>query len=285
MLSVEQRRSRILSPIGLLVVMAVSAGFSSRLNAESTGEATTSREAREEAIRSIPFDQLTDEMQARLWSVVRRPSIYRHLPAQTFACDPDMHVFLIRNPEIVLDIWRLMGVTKATVTRNGPYSILASDGMGTSTEVELVYGTKDTHVFYGEGYYEGPLLKRKIHGRCVLLLRTEFVAGDGRPNQVVDHLDIFLQVDHLAADLIARTLHPLVGKSADHNFAESMTFVGRLSEKSEQNGAGVQRLAARLTNVDVDVRRQFAELANIVHHRALLRDGSNPPRTSAAAGE
>jgi hypothetical protein len=54
------------------------------------------------------------------------------------------------------------------------YLLDASDGAGTFSNVELVYGTRDTHVVYGKGFYEGPLLRRRVNGKCVLLLQSGY---------------------------------------------------------------------------------------------------------------
>ena len=151
-----------------------------------------------------------------------------------------------------------------------PYVFDAADGAGTLSRVELVYGTPNLHVMYGEGEYEGPLLKNKITGKCVLVLRSDYYAGASGETLVQNRLDVFMSVDQRGIGMLAKTLHPLVGKAADHNFVETTRFLGRMSRTAEENGPGVQRMASRLEGVSAEVRQEFSELALLTHRRGRV---------------
>lgn len=232
---------------------------------------TSSRAAKEEAVAQIPFDKLTRETRAKLLGVLEKTSIYRRLPDKAIACDPDMYLFLVRNPEVVVNIWELMGVTNVKLQRVGEYSFACSDGAGTDATVELIYGTHDLHILYAEATYEGPLTGRKLNGRGVMILKSEYKKDEHENVVVESRLDVFMQIDQIGAELVARTLQPLVGKAADVNFEESANFVGRVSEAAEDNGPGMQRLAAKLKNVSPTVRAQFAEVSAVVSERAIMK--------------
>jgi hypothetical protein len=239
--------------------------------AANRGEADTSQATRDEAVNALPLADLTAETRRKLMAVCERPTIFRRLPQESVPCDPALHVFLIRNPEVVVNIWQLMDVANMSAQRQGPFLWKGNDGAGTTCDVELVYGTNDTHVIYSDGFYEGSLLKNKVLGRCVLVLRSNYAAArDGRP-YVANRLDLFLQIDNLAADAVARTLSPWVGKVADANFHESCVFASKLSSTAETNNAGVQRLAEKLTKVEPPVREEFTKVALAVHERAAAR--------------
>ena len=162
-------------------------------------------------------------------------------------------------------------ITNISVARTGPFTIDATDNVGTVTRVELVYGTNDTHLIYCEGSYEGPLFPNRLTGRCVLLLRSGFEPAESNRWRVTNRLDVFLQVDHVGVDALTRTLHPLFGKSADTNFVESTKFLERIARTSEENGPGMKRLAQRLDKVEPDVRTRFAELTTEVYQNAQQR--------------
>jgi len=236
--------------------------------------------ARNEAVQTIPFDQMNEQTQAKLSRVVANPSLYRRLPVQVVDCDPGLYVFLVRYPEVLVNIWQLMDITKLQVKRTGPFNFNADDGMGTHTSVELVYGCPELHVYYADGFYEGPLFRNRINGRCVILLHSEFSKQNDRVN-IKSYMDVFVDMDNVGADIVAKTLHPLVGKTADFNFAETMKFVGQVSQASEVNGAGVERLAAKLQNVNPDIRQTFAEHIEVVYQRSILRSatGAAPAAT------
>ncbi|MCO6453783.1 MAG: hypothetical protein J5I93_00570 [Pirellulaceae bacterium] len=235
------------------------------------GQATTSREARDEAIRQIPFDQMDQVAQQKLARVIAKPTMYRRLPVRVIEGDPEMYLFLVRHPEVVVNIWDLMGVTNVKTQRTGPFTLRAQDGAGTTTDVELVYGSNHQHVVYAEGYYEGPLSGKRLTGRCVLLLTSGYQQNERQVAQITNQLDVFLQLDNVGADLLAKTLQPLVGRTADHNFIESAGFVGQLCQAAETNSHGLQRLADKLTSLDPATRTQFSGLATAVGERAIMR--------------
>jgi hypothetical protein len=242
--------------------------------AGETDQADTSLRSRQEAMGLLPLDRLTAETRRKLLAVCENPSIFRRLPAKTVDCDPDLHLFLIRNPEVVVNIWQVMGVSNMTAERTGPFTWKGDDGTGTICDLELVYGTEDLHIMYGDGLYEGGLLKRKITGRCVLILQSGVGQAADRRYQIGNRLDMFLQIDNAGADMIARTLAPWVGKVADTNFAESCKFASRLSQTAEANGPDMQRLADKLKQVEQPVREQFVRISINAQQRAVARDGA-----------
>jgi len=244
--------------------------------AAESSEADVSPRAREDAIRRLPMRELNEETQRKLLSVVERPSIFRRMPTKSIDCDTDLYLFLIRNPEVIVNIWEIMGVSNMTAERAGAYAWKGNDGAGTICNIELVYGTENLHVLYGDGYYEGPLLKRKINGRCVLLLHSGYSRGQDSRGYIGNQLDVFLTIDNVGADLIAKTLHPWVGQTIDTNFTESAKFLSRLSLAAETNGSGMQRLSDKLTKVQPPVRDRFTSVSASVAERVSV--ASSPVR-------
>lgn len=253
----------ILVTVGATVVSTPELGLSGTV----IGQPTSSKAVRAAAIRDIPFQGLTPEARGRISAVVSKPTMYRRMPISVLNADPELFQFLIRQPEVVVNIWQLMGITKVSAKRVGPYTLNATDGIGTQSKVELIYGTPDTHLIFCEGDYEGPLFRKPLRGRCVLLLKTGKSKGDDGAWKVSNRLDVFLQVDHLGVGALTKTFHPLMGKSADINFLESMKFLERLSQTAEKNGKGMERLAYRLDQIDPKSRERFAKLSMQVYQR------------------
>jgi hypothetical protein len=233
-----------------------------------------SRAARDEAIRQMPLNMLAEPVRSKIQAIVDRPTLYRRLPPQTFLCEPNLYLFLIRYPEVVVNMWQLMGITRVKLQRTGPFKFDASDGAGTTSRVEIVYGTRQQHLLFAEGFYNGPLVPRRVTGRCVLLLSTGYSQDEQQQESVSHRLDVFVQIDNLGIEVIAKTLHPLLGRTADNNFVESTKFLSQVSRVVETNGTGVQRLATRLTNIDPAVRQKFAELASEINQEAILRQAN-----------
>ena len=243
---------------------------------------SSSKKLRQEVVKQLPWAQLNAETKAKIADVVDKPNMYRSLPRMAIQIDPDYLHFLIRHPEVVVNIWELMGITEMKAKRVAPYLIETDDGAGTTSEMELVYGSNDTHIFYGEGQYEGPVLRKKLSARCVIVVKTsprnQGIGLDGgqtagvvsKERQMVCQLDVFLKIQNAAAGFVVRTIQPIVGPTADHNFSESMKFLQRLNETTEKNGYGVQEMGKKLS-VNRPVQEKFISIAGEVHSRAVSR--------------
>ncbi len=246
--------------------------------AQTTESGSSSRQNREHAAKLIPFQNLNQPTRDKLSEVIDGVSLYRRLPADSIVADPDYFRFLVRYPEVLVNIWQLMGVTQMTTVRTGPFQLDTDDGSGTVSTLDLVYGNDNLHIYYGVGTYEGPVLRRKVNGRCVLILRNDNRVDATGQNHVISQLDIFLKLDNVGANLMAKTVQPIVGPTADQNFLDSLKFVQRLNETTANNGPGVQHMAHRL-NVDEEVRQRFIEAAGLVYERNLkLKASINDPR-------
>lgn len=234
-------------------------------------EADSSRQSREDALAVLPLDKLNEATQRKIVDVVDRPSVYRRMPVKQIDCDPDLFLFLIRHPEVVVNIWKIMGVSNMTAERVAPFQWKGDDGAGTLCDVELIYGTQEMHLIYGKGFYEGPLFRKKMNAQCVLLMQSKYQRGTDLKTYIANRLDVFLLIENAGVDLIAKSLQPLVGSIADANFTETTKFLSKMSQTSERNGPGMQQLADRLEEVKPEVRDEFARVTAAVHARAASR--------------
>ncbi len=224
---------------------------------EASADGQSSREARIAAIRSIPFDQLTPDATKRLRSVIDDASYFRRMPSQNVACDPEMYVFLIRHPEVVVSLWDVMGMTNVTLERVGEYQLLGNDGAGTKCKLDLVYGSDNLHIYQSNGAYSGNLWARELEGRCVVCIHSRpGKRADGSPG-IVAWMDAFLKLENVGADLAVKALGPFVSKTADHNFAECAGFFSQISQTASTNPQGLVRVATQLPRVTPPVRESF----------------------------
>ncbi len=124
---------------------------------QSESQGSSSKALRQQAIAGLPTARLTRQAQDRILAIANSPTIYRRLPTQAIDCDRNMFLFLARNPEVMVGMWELMGITKVKTNRTGPYQLDADDGSGTKCNVDLVYGDPNVHVYVTEGSYDGML--------------------------------------------------------------------------------------------------------------------------------
>ncbi len=261
---------------GLLATTFVMIMGDLALGSDPSTEGVSSREAKQQAIQSVPFKQLSQQTSQALRDVLENPSFYRRMPSQTVQCDPELFTFLARKPEVMVNTWDLMGITKVTAKRTGPYSFTANDGVGTKCKCDLVYGDENIHIYYGVGDYDGSMTARVVKGRAVCILRSNSQAyPQGHSGHVVrGTMDVFLKLDNLGADLLARTFGPLVAKTADHNFAETAQFISQLSQVCATNPSAALALAGQLNDIEEPVRKEFAEIATRIGEEKLQANRS-----------
>jgi hypothetical protein len=245
-------------------------------------EASTSDAARHDAMRSIPMERLTPDDRAKVNSVLSNVSVFRRMPVKVVDCDPDMYLFLVRHPDVVVNIWEVLKLSKLQLRQIGENEFQLTEPSGTVATLRFVYQSHDTHVVYCEGTYEGPLLPRPVKGHSVLVLKNGYVRETNGRYFVTSRLDAFLAIEPAGAELLTKTVSPLLGKTADNNFAQTLALVGSLSHTAEVNDRGVRRLASQLTGVQPEVRNRLAELVTALSQKTAL--SAAPEKTARVEG-
>ncbi len=260
------------------------------------GDATSNRLARDEAIRAIPWRQIAPQHRRAAQFVVKNASIYRRLPTRIIDCDPDMFTFLVQHPEVVIDVWRVMGVSQvaldklptsvAGVSDPGPRNpaYRGTDGAGTTGTVRFLYNDwgQNAHnlaVIFGDGTYDGKPFVTPLKAQSVIVLRSGAVQETNGRHYVTVRIDSFLRIEQMGIELVAKTVQPWISRTTDQNFIETLTFISNFSRTAEKNPAGMQRLATRLTNVDEPTRNELVQLSyrtaeRYAHHAAASGTGT-----------
>lgn len=243
----------------------------SATSVESAFAASSSKGAEDSARKAIPWNMLNQQDRRATQYIVRNASVYRRLPTRTIDCSPESFTFLAQRPEVVASIWNVMGVSNLKLKRTSANTFHATDRAGTQGMLRIMHAdwgpnAKNRVLVYAEGTYEAKPLPRPIQARSILLLRSG--GGEGRhAGKVTSRLDSFIYFDRTAADLVAKTIQPLINRTADHNFVETMNFVSTFSQTAERNPAGVAKLADRLEGVDPQVRGELVTFCRSMHKK------------------
>lgn len=263
----------------LCALCAVLSTSTLRGDETESSQGSNSKAFRQEAIASLPTARLTKEATQRILSIANSPTIYRRLPTQAIDCDREMFLFLARNPEVMVGMWDLMGITKVKTKRTGPYQLDADDGSGTKCNIDLVYGDPNVHIYVTEGSYDGMLTARPLKGKGVVILKSTYAKGANDRTTVTGTIELFMQVESLGVDLLARTLSGMIGRSADYNFIETARFVGQISQASERNPPAMIDVANRMPQITDQTRQQFIGVISDVGAKFVI-DGRVADRPS-----
>lgn len=232
--------------------------------ARDTG--SSSRESRRRAIEAMPLDRIPEPQRKAIEPCLRSATLYRRMPVETVACDDELLDFALARPEAIVDMWRVLGISRLSLDPVGPRQWKLNDGYGTTGVLRLVHqerqGRGGLLVFHGRGVYTGPLSPKNLTGSCVLLVRhgPAMPAVDGRERQMVQ-IDTFLDMDGVGLEIVTRTLQPLIVRSAAANLHEICLFMTTLSDSARTNPEGVAQLAGRLQQTQAADRQTLATIA------------------------
>ena len=245
-------------------------------------QASTSDSARREAIRAVPLKNIHQRYRRSVQKVLTDSSLFRRMPTQMVDCDPEMFTFLMKNPEMLVEMWQQMGISRVNLKRTGANTFSLADGAGTTGELVLVEQKCDGDaqnriVMYADGAYDGKPFKRPVRAQCVLLLRSGSMRETNGRDYVACRLDSFVRIERTSLELFAKALHPWVGKTADANFADTISFISNLSQASEQKPASIERLVNSLPRVTEQRQQRMVRLAYACSEKY---DGETPPRVA-----
>jgi hypothetical protein len=246
-------------------------------DAASASDATSSRAARDEAMRLLPWKQMSPANRHTAQYIISNTSIYRRLPTRIIDCDPDLFTFLLKHPEVVIDVWRVMGVSQVALDKAPDGVYRGTDGAGTTGTVRYLFSNwganaQNVAVVYADGAYTGAPFVTPLKAQSIMLVRSNAIQETNGRQYITVRIDSFVRIEQLGVEIIAKTVQPWINKTADQNLIETLTFVSNFSRTAEKNPQGMQRLATRLNTVDEPTRNELVSLFFRTAERYSQRD-------------
>ena len=226
---------------------------------------TSGSESCRRSIDSLPLNRIAPEHQDVFEHFRRSTTIHRRLPTETIHCDRDLLDFLLTKPEALVDIWRVLGISRVALDPVARGQWQLSDGYGTVGVVRLLHHERSDAgsllIFHGRGGYSVSLSPKDLSGSCLLVLRHRHaVDAAARPAQQIE-MEAFLDVDGLGLEIVTRTLQPLIVRSAAANLHEISLFVSQFAAAADRNPTGIARLAGRMSKTSPLDRQTLVSVA------------------------
>jgi len=229
-------------------------------------QATTSDAARRDAAAAVPLDTIHPRYRKSVHRVMTDSSLFRRMPTKVVDCDPELFTFVAQNPEVLVEMWQKMGISRVSLERTGSHTFDLTDNAGTTGTLVIVEQKCDDRaqnriVMYCEGAYEGKPFNKPVHAQCVLVLRSGSMKETNNRDYVACRLDTFVRIQRTSIELFAKAMHPWVGKTADANFTDTVSFISNFSQAAEKQPATIERLVNSLPNVTKDRQQRLVEIA------------------------
>lgn len=295
--SVSRRLSRCALVILALTLIVNSEGFAaepSRLPAGGSGndsskpaadapplkvdilaKGSSSRSTLRDALERLPLDELTDDQRRRVNEVLKHRSMFRRLPAISIDANAEVYNHLTHNPESVVGVWCVLGISKFTMQQTGPTEWYGDAGDGSTGTIDVLSRSPNHHLLLCTGKYKSPLLTRPIEATAVMHLRTQYQRGEDLQPKVVHGLDLFVTFPSHTIDTVARVIAPVSHMIADRNFRELSLFVRFMNVAMERQPGWMEQTIQRIDGIDREQRIELMKLSARVYVAAQNRMANN----------
>lgn len=257
---------------------ANSASTNPPLTVETLARGSSSRSTLRDALDRLPLEELSEEERSRVNNVLKHRSMFRRLPTISIDASQEVYTHLTHNPECVVGIWRVLGISKFTLDQTGPTRWYGDAGDGSTGTIDVLSRTPNRHLLLCTGRYKSPLLARPIEATAVMHLQTQYQQGDNQQPKIVHGLDLFVMFPSHTIDTVARVIAPVSHMIADRNFRELSLFVRFMNVAMERQPGWVERTIQQIDGVS---REQRLELMK-VSARAYVDGQSRMARTEGA---
>lgn len=232
------------------------------------------------ALNTVPLQQIEQRTRAQVLDVLSDVTIYQRMPVRTIECDADFYRFLVENPDVIVNIWQELGITRLEFEKRGPGEYKINDNQGTTAMARFAYSSPSLHVIYTDGSYDGALLARPVDGRAVLVLRSKYFREKHGRSFVTCQLEVFMHIERKGIALVAKTLHPLISSMAETNYTQTVAFLGWLHRSALEKPTAVFRLAWHLNRISPEVRGDLEK-----HLKAITKAVEDAEHADQLAGE
>lgn len=238
---------------------------------KSVRSGSSSSATRKTALGVLPLDKLTPERRAPVDDVLSSLSLFRRLPTVTFEIDPDLYVYFLRNPDVIVSIWRALDISKFELKQVADDCYHADAGDGSTGRIQILYRGAESQLVYCDGLYKSPLLVKPIHSKAVIHLQTTFTReADGRIF-ATHRGDLFVSFPSQTVETAARVISPVSYLLADRNFKQISLFGQMMSTAMCRQPGWVEMVANRLNGLSEERRQEFLKLSAHVYLAARKR--------------
>jgi hypothetical protein len=249
---------------------------------------SSSRNTLHDALKRLPLDELTREQREQVQEVLDHRSMFRRLPAISIDASPEVYNHFTHNPESVVGIWRVLGISKFTMEQTGPTVWYGDAGDGSTGTIDVLSRTSNRHLLLCKGKYKSPLLARPIEATAVMHLQTQYQKGENLEPKVVHGVDLFVMFPSNTIDTVARVIAPVSHMIADRNFRELSLFVRFMNVAMERQPGWVEQTIQRIDGINREQRLELMKVSARAYvdarDRLAKKQAAQPDRRVEQAG-
>ena len=224
------------------------------------------------SLQNLPWHELQSDAQSKIRSVAANNPLFHRMQQQTVYSDHEVYRFLLRHPTVVIGFWEQLGSTQLSLQEVRANQYILRETSGTAAAVEVLYRTDELCIAHVRGEYRGPLLAKAYPGSAILVLRTQFMHDEMDEPMIVCDLDVFVQINNLGADMLAKLFFSSLTKVADNNFEVTVSFISQVSKAAAYNLAALKNTAEEITSIRPEVYDEFCDVLDRTAMRFARRN-------------
>lgn len=235
------------------------------LNLQLVEPATSSKQARDEAVASLPIDELEDHHRERVEALLSGPCLFRRVPALRMEIAPGTYSYFRQHPDVAVAIWRALGISRMQLVRERPDHFQVTSEDGSTGTFDILSRSTSQIVVLGSGSWVSPLLPGPIHGEGLLVVRHRLETDKEGRLFVMHQAVVFLSFPQQSVRAVARLLSPLTNMAADRNFQDISAFLRMINLAMVKQPGWVEHVTGRLDSIDAPRRQLLLKTAARVY--------------------
>ena len=181
---------------------------------------------------SLPLDRLTGPHADRVREILGNHLLYRRAPIEVFRCEPALVEWCIRNPLLVAEFWRELGLLISEI-EPAEDGYQCREGNTSLVRFHLVHNSHNVRIVYCYGEAARPPIPAKLQAEMVLVQRYHYSRAPDGSYFVIQQLESFSTAKGPALKLLMKiargTTHRLVDQSME-DMSLYFCFIARLMQ-------------------------------------------------------
>lgn len=255
-----------------------------RKNVKVVKKGSSNKKAREISRNVLPLDRMKPADRKEVEKLLKNTSFFRESETLKIEVDPRAYLYFVWNPEMTVEIWKAMGISKFRMKPTSKRNYRAETGDGSSGTLRTLYRGQYHNVVLGEGVYKNPLLPKAIRARALIHLQTQFTRNKEGKTFATHRVFMHVVFPSSAVETVSKILEPLSKAIADQNFRDISLFVYLMSQSMEKQPGWIEHLAKSIEDVPQKKKEQFLKIAaqaylaaNKKTVRQAMQSGSRKP--------
>jgi hypothetical protein len=174
--------------------------------------------------------------------VMQSPTITAIAPAEEFCTTGEMYLWLLDHPDRVSLAWQRLKVGAVDICPIDGGRFRWQDDQGSELTWRTVIKNGEGRIWYAEGKVKPGALLPVVPVRAVAVLRHGVKKDEAGESVIRHQVEVFLQTDSRAANLVMRLVGPTVPRMAQDGAEQLLAFfsgIARYVDKHPTKAAGL----------------------------------------------